>query len=109
MIHGIFGYAKELMSRSMEAGIVFPLPSITAWTVGDEVEMGVAIKMLEKSLSNGRNGRNYLRFNTASQLLAVASDIYSSRADSRSSRYSLKYHSGSVLHMYEGAVNYSLM
>ena len=57
-IHGIFGYAKELMIISREAYRADPLPAITAWPVGDEVGMGVAIQMLDKSLSNRRNGRN---------------------------------------------------
>ena len=57
-------YAKDMVNRSREASIPVPLPAITAWPVGDEVGMWVAIQMLEKSLENGRNGRNYLQFNT---------------------------------------------
>ena len=38
--------------------ISVPLPDITAWPVGDEFGMAVAIQMLDKSLSNGRNGWN---------------------------------------------------
>ena len=63
-IHGILGYAKELVNRAREADIAISLPTITAWSVGDEVGMGFEIQMLDKSLSNGRNGRNYLQFNT---------------------------------------------
>ena len=67
-IHGMLGYAKELVSRSREADRAFPLPAITACLVDDEGGMGVAIQMLEKALSNCRNGRNYLQFNTVRQL-----------------------------------------
>ena len=71
--------------------------------------MGLAIQMLEKSFSNGRNGRNYLQFNMVRQLRSAASDIYSATAASRSSLYSLKSHCGSVLHMYEGEMQSLLM
>ena len=47
-VHGMLGYAKELVSRLMEAGRAVPLPVITAWPVGDEVGMGVVIHILEK-------------------------------------------------------------
>ena len=39
--------------------------------------MGVAIKMLEKSLDKGRYGRNYLKFSTVRQLRAAFLDVYS--------------------------------
>ena len=74
-IYGMLGYLKELARRAREAGRSVPLPEITAWKVGDEVGMGVAIKMLDKSLSNGRNDRNYLKFNMVRQLQAAALDI----------------------------------
>ena len=47
-IHGMLGYAKELVVRSREAGKSVPLPTITACPVGDEVGMGLAIEVLEK-------------------------------------------------------------
>ena len=93
------------MRISMEAGREVPLHSITAWPVGYEVGMGVEIQMLEKSLSNGRNTRNYLQLNTVRQLRAAAPDIYSATSDAHSSCYSLKYNHISVLHMYEGAMH----
>ena len=80
------------MIRSKEEGREFPLPATTSWTVGDGVGVGVAIQMLVKSLSTGRNVRNYLRFNTVRQLKAVASEIYSATAAARYSRYYLKSH-----------------
>ena len=46
-------YAKELVRIARKAGRAFPLPAVTDWLVGDEVGMGVAIYMLEKSLANG--------------------------------------------------------
>ena len=95
---------KELVIRARETDRAVPLPAITAWPMGDEVGMGVEIKMLEKSLSNGRNGRNYLQFDIVRQLQAATLDIYSVTAAAHSSRYYLKYHRGSVLHMYEGAM-----
>ena len=67
-VHRMLGYAKELVSRSREAGKSFILPAITVWPVGGEVGVGVAIQMLDKSLSNGSNGRNYPQFNTVRQL-----------------------------------------
>ena len=76
MIHGMLGYINELVRRSKEAGRAVPWLEITAWTVGDEVGMGVAIKILDKSLSNGRNNRNYLQFNMVRQLRAAALGIY---------------------------------
>ena len=108
-INGMLGYAKEMIIRSREAGKAVPLPAITYWPMGDEVRMGVVIQVLEKSLSNGRNGRNYLQFNTFRHLQAVALDIYSSIASAHSSRYSLNYCCGSFLHMYEGTIQSSLM
>ena len=65
--------------------------------------------MLEKSLSNGRNGRNYLQFNTFRKLRATALGIYSDTADAHSCPYSLKSHCGSVLQMYEGVIQSSLI
>ena len=52
------------MIRLREASIAVPLPAIIDWPVGDDVKMGVAIKMLEISFSNGSNGRNYIQVNT---------------------------------------------
>ena len=104
-INGMLGYAKEMIIRSREAGKAVPLPAITYWPMGDEVRMGVVIQVLEKSLSNGRNTRNYLQLNTVRQLRAAAPDIYSATSDAHSSCYSLKYNHRSVLHMYEGAMH----
>ena len=42
-IHGILGYAKELVRRDREAVRAVPLPAVTAWQLGDEVGMGVEI------------------------------------------------------------------
>ena len=42
-IHGMLGYAKELVSRAREAGISVSLPAITALPMGDEVGMEVEI------------------------------------------------------------------
>ena len=97
------------MIRSRETGRSVPLPDIAAWTVGDEVGMEVAIQMLEKLLSKGRNSRNYLHFNMVRQLQATALDIYSATADYRYSHYYLKSHLGIFLHMYEGGMQSSLM
>ena len=44
---------------------------INAWPVRDKVGMGVSIQILEKSLCKGRNGRDYLQFNTVHQLQEV--------------------------------------
>ena len=71
--------------------------------------MGMEIQMLEKSLANRINGKNYLKFRKVRQLWAAASDIYSATAATHSSHYSVRYHFGSVLHMYEGAIQSSLM
>ena len=65
--------------------------------------------MLDKLLSNGRNGRNCLQLNIARLLRAAASDIYSDTYAAHSSCYPLKYHRGSVLHMYEGVIKSSLI
>ena len=43
------------------------------------------------------------------QLQAVASDMYSAIADARFGRYSFKSNRGSILHMYEGVMQSSLM
>ena len=65
--------------------------------------------MLEKSLSNRRNVRNYLWFNTVRQLRVAALEIYSATDADHSSHYSIKSHNGSVLNLYEGAMQYSIM
>ena len=65
--------------------------------------------MLEKSFSIGKNGRNYFQFNTARQLQAAESKKYLATTAAYSSRYYLKSHSGSVLNIYEGAMQSSLM
>ena len=92
------------MRRSKEADISVPLPYIIDWPLVDEMGMGVAIKILEKSLANGGNGRNYLQFNTVRKLRSVDSDIYSATYYAHSSRYPLKSHRKSVFHLYEGAM-----
>ena len=71
--------------------------------------MGMEIQMLEKSLANRINGKNYLKFIKVRQLWAAASDIYSATAATHSSHYSVRYHFGSVLHMYEGTMQSLLM
>ena len=48
MIHEMLEYAKEMVSRSREVGRSVLLPAITAWPVGGEVGIGVAIHMLDK-------------------------------------------------------------
>ena len=55
IVKGILGYTKETLRRARERGWLVPLTEINAWTVGDNVSMGVAIQMLEKSLCKGRN------------------------------------------------------
>ena len=92
------------MRRSKEADISVPLPYIIDWPLVDEMGMGVAIKILEKSLANGGNGRNYLQFNTVRKLRSVDSDIYSATYYAHSSRYPLKSHRKSVFHLYECAM-----
>ena len=108
-IHGMLGFAKELVRISRGEGREDPFPVIIAWTVGDEVGMGVEIHILEKLSSKRRNGRNYLQLNMVRQFRAEASDIYSDIYAACYSRYSLKYHHISVLHMYLGAMKSSLM
>ena len=71
----MLGYAKELESRYRESYIAVLLTSIIDWTVGDELGMWMEIKILEKSFSNGRNGRNYLQFNTVRKLRVLELDI----------------------------------
>ena len=108
-IHVILSYAKEMVRKSMDAVRAFPLPVISDFPVGDEVEMGTALKMLEKSLSNSKNIRNYLQFKKVRHLYALSVGIYSATEDSHSSIYSFNYHSGSILHMYEGVMQSSLV
>ena len=105
----MLGYATELVSRSRESDRAVPLYYIIAWTVGYKVGIGMAIQMLEKSFSNGSNGRNYLQFNMVSQLRTAELDIYSATAADHSSCYSLKSNLRSVLHMCEGPMQSSLM
>ena len=77
--------------------------------MGDEVGMGVVIYTLEKYLSNGSNGRNYLQFNMVRQLRVAASEIYAATDAANSSTYFLKSHHGIVLHMYEGVMQSFIM
>ena len=65
--------------------------------------------MLEKLFSNRSNDRNYLQSNTVSQFQAAVLDKYSDTSDARSSRYYLKSHRGSILHMYKVAMQSFLM
>ena len=44
-IHEMLGYEKELVIRAREADRSVPFPAITAWPMGDEVGMGVAIQI----------------------------------------------------------------
>ena len=69
----------------------------------------MVIQMLDKSLGKGRKGRNYLQFKTVRQLRAEVSDVYSATSMAHKSRYSLKSHRGSVINMYEGAMQSALM
>ena len=71
----ILGYTKEIKMRAREGRRLVPLPEIYPWPVGDRVGMGVAIQILDKSLCKGRNGRNYLQFNTVRQLQTGVSDV----------------------------------
>ena len=100
-IHGMLWYSKWLVSRYRKAGRAVPLLAITAWPVGYEVGMGMEIQMLEKLLSNGKNGRNYLQANTVGQLQVAASNVYSATVAAHFICYSLKSHWGIVLHVYE--------
>ena len=86
-----------------------PFPAIAACTVVDELGMGVVIYMVDKSFSNGRNIRNHIQFNMVRQFQAAALGKYSVTAAAHSSRYSSNYHRGSVLHMYDGLMQPSLM
>ena len=108
-IHVMLGYEKELVIRSREVVRSVLFPTITVLQVVDEGGMGVAIQKLEKSLANRRNSKNYIQFNTIRKLRAAALDIYSATSAAHSSRYSLKYHRGSVIHMYERVMQSSLM
>ena len=89
--------------------MVVTLPEINYWPVGDKVVMGVDIQITGKSLCKVRNGRGYLYFNTVHQLRAEVSDVYSEISTAHESRYSLKSHQGSVLHMYEVSMQLALI
>ena len=71
--------------------------------------MGVAIQMMYKSLCKVRNGGHYLQFNTVHKLWASVSDVYSATSTAHESRYSLKSHWSSVIHVYKGAMQSALM
>ena len=71
--------------------------------------MCVVIQMLEKYFCKGRNERCYSQFNTVHPLWALVLDFYSATSMAHTSRYSLKSHWISVLHMYEGSMQLALM
>ena len=71
--------------------------------------MGVSIQIMYKSFCKGRNRRIYLQFNTVRQLWAAVSYLYSMTSTTHKSRYPLKSHQGSVLHMYEGDIQSALV
>ena len=82
-VKGILGYTEETKRRAREGGRLVPFTEINPWTFGYNMGMGVAIKMLEKLLDKGRDGINYLQFNTVRQLQAAFSDVYSEIYGSR--------------------------
>ena len=86
-----------------------PLPEINAWPVGDKVVTGMAIKIMEKGLCKGIKGRYHLKFNIVYQLQATVSYIYYAISMDQASRYSQKSHQSSVLHMYKGDMQSSLI
>ena len=98
---GLLGQKKEILRRAREGWKLVTFPEINAWPVGGNMGIGVSIQILEKFLCKGRNGRDYLQFNTVCQLRAAASYVSSSTSMDHASIHSLKSHMGSVLHMYE--------
>ena len=86
-----------------------PFPETNVCPVRDKVGIGVAIQILENCFSKGRNGRDYSKINTDHQLRAAVSDVYSAMSMAHASRYSLNSPQFSVLHMYEGVMQSSLM
>ena len=71
--------------------------------------MEVALQMLEKTLQKGRHSHNYQQFDSVRPLRDAMSDLYSAYFAGHEARYSLKFHRGSVLHMYEGPMQSAFM
>ena len=102
-VKSVGGYLKEIVRRAKEADRPVPLEPFEPWRVEDKQGMGIAIMMLEKSLSKGRN-TDYLQFDTTRQLRGAASNVYSATSQAASLRYAMKSARGEVTHLYEGAM-----
>ena len=107
-IKSVVGYLREIVRRADTAERPVPLEPFEPWGVEDRQGMGIAIMMLEKSLSKGRNA-DYIQFDTTRQLRSATSNVYAATSQAAGLRYAMKSARGEVTHLYEGAMQTMLM
>ena len=82
----ILGYTKEILRMAREGGRLVPFIEIDTWPIGENVGMGMDIKILEKYLCKGINRRYYLQFDNVCQFRSAVSDVYSATYTTNASR-----------------------
>jgi hypothetical protein len=107
-IKSVVGYLREIVRRADTAERPVPLEPFEPWGVEDRQGMGIAIMMLEKSLTKGRNA-DYIQFDTTRQLRSATSNVYAATSQAAGLRYAMKSARGEVTHLYEGAMQTMLM
>ena len=98
------GELKQITEGSIAKGRVVPLAELEPWPVGDELGMGIALLMLEKSIKPGRNSKTYTQFDSCRSYRSAASNLYSASAQGAFEHLSLKSLKGSVMHTYRGSM-----
>ena len=102
-VKSVVGYLKEIVRNNNVVERPVPLEPFEPWKVEDQQGMGIAIMMLEKSLSKGRN-TDHLQFDTTLQLHGAASNVYAATSQAAGLWYAMKSARGEVTHLYKRAM-----
>ena len=101
---------KELIRGAESAGRRMPLERLMPWEISDEQGMGVAIAMLEKSISTGGiNSNDFLQYATVRKLRSASSNVFAATSQAAAAVFSMKTSAGAVQRVYAGGTQAVLM
>ena len=107
-IAGNLSRVKETIKRWEHRGNYTPLSDFGPWRSADNMGMGMAITMLEKSLEPGRLSK-YTQFDTCRQLRGTASNLYMATSSANEGRMTCKSTGGNVFHTHDDPMQTVLM
>jgi hypothetical protein len=103
-VRSSIGDLKQIVEGSISKGRMVPLVELEPWPVGDDVGMGIALLMLEKSIKPGRNSKHYTQFDSCRSYRSATSNLYAASFLGASEHLALKSLKGQIVHTYRGSM-----